>query len=104
LVNEVDTNPETRADMPKTPYSEPCEGSMGKTGSWRTFDPVIDYDECIKCRTCWLYCPEACITLDEDGTPHIDLEYCKGCGICAQVCPKDCIEMERKMELEEADI
>ncbi len=81
--------------MPKTSYSMPVVGSTGKTGSWRTFDPVIDYDSCIKCRTCWLYCPEASIDIDEEGYPRIDLDYCKGCGICAQVCPKKCIEMVR---------
>jgi pyruvate ferredoxin oxidoreductase delta subunit len=95
LVNEVRTEPKTRSDMPKTSYSKPMVGSTGMTGSWRTFDPVIDHSKCSKCRTCWLHCPEATITVDEDGTPHIDLDFCKGCGICAQVCPKKCIEMVR---------
>lgn len=95
VVNEVDTEPEKREDMPKTSYSKPSIGSTGETGSWRTFEPDIDYDECTRCRTCWLHCPEAVIELDEDGTPHIDYDYCKGCGICAEVCPKGCIEMVR---------
>jgi pyruvate ferredoxin oxidoreductase delta subunit len=43
-----------------------------------------------------MFCPEACIDLDEDDTPHIDLDYCKGCGICAEECPKKCISMVRK--------
>jgi pyruvate ferredoxin oxidoreductase delta subunit len=103
LVNEVNTEPKTRDEMPITPYSKPVVGSMGKTGSWRTFDPVIDYDKCNRCRTCWLYCPEAVISLDDDDTPHIDLVYCKGCGICAQVCPKECIEMVRKGIVPEVD-
>jgi len=65
VVNEVDTEPEKREDMPKTSYSKPSIGATGETGSWRTFEPEIDYD------------------------------YCKGCGICAEVCPKGCIEMVR---------
>ena len=98
VVNEVDTEPKSRKDMPKTSYSKPEIGSTGKTGSWRTFDPVIDYDNCNKCRMCWLFCPEASIDIDEEGFPRIDYDYCKGCGICAQVCPPKCIEMERTSE------
>ena len=98
LVNEVNTEPKSRKDMPKTSYSKPMIGATGETGSWRTFDPVVDYDECNRCRICWLHCPEAVISVDEDGTPHTDYDYCKGCGICAQVCPKKCIEMVRTDE------
>ena len=98
LVNEVNTEPKSRKELPKTSYSKPMVGATGKTGSWRTFDPVVNYDECNKCRICWLHCPEAVISLDEDGTPHTDYDYCKGCGICAQVCPKKCIEMLRTDE------
>lgn len=95
MVNEVNIEPKTREQMPKTSYSKPVISSTGKTGSWRTFDPVIDLNRCSKCRTCWLHCPEAVIDIDEEGLPHIDLDYCKGCGICAQVCPRKCIEMVR---------
>ncbi len=95
VVNEVDTDPKSRDDMPKTSYSKPSVGSTGKTGSWRTFDPVIDYDNCNKCRTCWMHCPEAVISIDEDDFPRIDYDYCKGCGICSQVCPPKCITMQR---------
>jgi pyruvate ferredoxin oxidoreductase delta subunit len=105
VVNEVNVEPESIDDMPKTSYSKPSIGSMGKTGSWRTFNPVINYEECNKCRTCWLYCPEAVIDIDDEDFPRIDLEYCKGCGICAQVCPKECIEMVRTVTIarEEAE-
>ncbi|MBD3407053.1 MAG: 4Fe-4S dicluster domain-containing protein [Candidatus Lokiarchaeota archaeon] len=89
--------------MPKTSYSKPSIGATGKTGSWRTFDPVINYKDCSKCRTCWLHCPEAVISLEDDGTPHIDYDYCKGCGICAQVCPRKCIDMVRKGTRDEED-
>jgi pyruvate ferredoxin oxidoreductase delta subunit len=95
LVNEVNTEPTGKKDMPKTPYSKPTIGATGKTGSWRTFDPIVNRDECNKCRICWLYCPEAVINIDEEGYPVVDFDYCKGCGICAEVCPKKCIEMVR---------
>ena len=102
LVNEVNTDPKGIKDLPKTAYSKPSIGATGKTGDWRTFDPVVNYDECNKCRTCWLHCPEAVISIGEDDFPVWDFDYCKGCGICAEVCPKKCIEMvlttERRKE------
>ncbi len=63
-----------------------------KTGNWRVEKPVIDYEKCIKCLICWLYCPEPAILRVGDGV-KIDYDYCKGCGICAEECPKDAISM-----------
>ncbi len=68
------------------PLSTASEAAMGKTGSWRTFKPVIDYSKCINCYLCWLYCPFSVISKSDEGVV-IDYEYCKGCGICANVCP-----------------
>ncbi len=68
------------------PLSVTSEAAMGKTGSWRTFKPVIDYSKCINCYLCWLYCPFSVISKSEEGVV-IDYEYCKGCGVCANVCP-----------------
>ena len=64
-----------------------------RTGDWRTDRPVTDKDKCIKCGMCWLLCPDAAITQNEDGTYEANLFYCKGCGICVNVCPKDAITM-----------
>ena len=50
--------------------------------------------ECESCEVCSLFCPDLCITRDEEsGSVLIDLDYCKGCGICASVCPKGAIQM-----------
>ncbi|MEA1992984.1 MAG: 4Fe-4S binding protein [Euryarchaeota archaeon] len=65
-----------------------------KTGSWRSMKPVLDENKCIKCGTCWKFCPNACISATE--YPEFDLEYCKGCGICAEECPVDAIKMVRE--------
>jgi len=77
------------------PISKPCVGVAGKTGSWRVMRPVYDDSKCIKCRLCWLYCPENVIDVNEGGGPFIKInyDYCKGCGICASVCPKNAITM-----------
>ncbi|MHC4268475.1 MAG: 2-oxoacid:acceptor oxidoreductase family protein [Planctomycetota bacterium] len=88
-------------------YANPCVGSpsvyaMGntiikKTGNWRLFKPVIDYDECSRCRACFVHCPHSCISIDESGYPQIDYENCKGCFTCMDECPKNVISREREV-------
>jgi len=63
-----------------------------KTGAWRTFYPELDDKKCIRCGTCWIFCPEGCI-YREKGKMKINLDYCKGCGICANECPTGAIKM-----------
>lgn len=74
-----------------------------KTGSWRNFRPVIDYDKCNNCMICWKFCPEGAIKLKKTKTkskkgaePKIDYEYCKGCGICWEECPTGAIDIEEE--------
>ncbi len=80
----------------------PGSSLRNKTGGWRTFRPIINYEECIRCMTCWNFCPDAAIRKVEDEHPKfkqkpvIDYDYCKGCGICAYECPKKCIEMVKE--------
>ncbi|WP_029893810.1 4Fe-4S binding protein [Desulfohalovibrio reitneri] len=64
-----------------------------KTGDWKTLRPKVDEEKCIKCALCGVYCPEFCISENEEGYWHSDPFYCKGCGICANECPKDAITM-----------
>jgi 2-oxoacid:acceptor oxidoreductase delta subunit (pyruvate/2-ketoisovalerate family) len=90
--------PKNREEMPLTPISYPTVGSMGKTGSWRTFRPEVDYSKCTRCTLCWIYCPDGAITRQEDDSPKIDYDYCKGCGICANECPVKAIVMHREEE------
>lgn len=66
-----------------------------KTGGWRTFMPLINAQKCIGCQICWFYCPEGCISMEEEKAV-VDYDYCKGCGICAHECPTKAIEMERE--------
>ncbi len=73
-----------------TMTTEPSTGN--KTGGWRTYRPIINLDECIKCMICWKFCPDVCINI-VDEKPEIDYDFCKGCGVCANECPKKCIEM-----------
>lgn len=74
-----------------TVISKPALGVSGRTGSWRTFRPVIDYDKCTNCLICWLYCPENSVKI-RNNTVEIDYDYCKGCGVCVNECPFKAID------------
>ena len=87
-------------ELPPIPISFPIDGSIGTTGDWRTFRPIIK-EGCNKCGICWMYCPEGVIKKKEDGTFEIDYRYCKGCGICARECPSKNIEMVRESDIKD---
>ncbi|HDD52596.1 MAG TPA: 4Fe-4S dicluster domain-containing protein [Thermosulfidibacter takaii] len=76
---------------------EPGNSVYYKTGDWKTLKPVVDKMKCIKCGTCWIFCPEYAFEEDEYGYFEPNLEYCKGCGICARECPAQCIKMEEEV-------
>ena len=80
------------SDLPPGPICVLTVDEINKTGSWRTVRPVVDYEKCSDCFTCWKFCPEACVKL-EKGRIVIDLDFCKGCGICENECPKKAITM-----------
>ena len=75
----------------------PCamEFASGNTGSWRLERPHVDFEICVKCGICAMYCPANVIEVNKDKKEGISIlwEYCKGCGICANECPKHCITM-----------
>ena len=52
----------------------------GNTGSWRLERPEVDYDACIKCGTCAMYCPANVITVNKEKQECIEImwDYCKG--------------------------
>lgn len=70
-------------------------GVLRDVSSWRVFQPKIDLDKCIGCKTCWIYCPETAINWTDDDKPEIEWRKCKGCGICVNECPVEAIEFER---------
>lgn len=67
----------------------PGSSRANKTGSWRTFKPVLDKEKCVNCDNCLIFCPDSSVNRNRD----IDYDYCKGCGICANECPVVAITM-----------
>jgi len=68
-----------------------------RTGEWRIFKPVIpDRKKCVKCRMCFLFCPDSCISFDGEGYPVIDYNHCKGCLICVNECKPKALVAERE--------
>ena len=78
--------------MNSIPVSFPSKGSIGRTGDWRIYRPVINHERCSNCGFCWMYCPEGVIQ-KINNEYIIDYEYCKGCGICANQCRTGSIKM-----------
>lgn len=73
------------------------EYSVLKTGDWRAERPVVDRTKCVKCATCWVFCPTQCIQ-ERETWFEANLEICKGCGICANECPHHAITMVEEVE------
>ena len=78
--------------------TEPGNASQYKTGDWRSQRPTYDFDKCIKCAICAIFCPEGCIEPNEEGYFEANLFYCKGCGICARECWTQAITMVEEEE------
>jgi pyruvate ferredoxin oxidoreductase delta subunit len=78
--------------------TEPASARQYRTGDWRSQRPTYDFNKCIKCGICYIYCPEGCISKREDGYFEADLYWCKGCGICARECPTKVITMVEEAE------
>jgi len=67
-------------------YSD-TNSAQAYVGDWRVIKPVWNYDLCIDCQNCWLYCPDTAIISRNKEMVGIDYNHCKGCGICVEVCP-----------------
>jgi len=73
--------------------TEPGSARQYQTGTWRSQKPTYEFNKCIKCGLCYIYCPEGCVSQNAQGNFEADMYYCKGCGICARECPTRVITM-----------
>jgi len=67
------------------------------TGTWKPQRPIVDKEKCTECSTCWIYCPDACITRTDNGM-EFNYKYCKGCGLCEVNCPVKAISMVPELD------
>ena len=74
---------------------EPGNSKVTKTGSWRTFRPVVDAAKCTGCTICATFCPDGCIDIVEKKA-IVNYDYCKGCMICKTECPFGAINEEKE--------
>ena len=96
--------------MKKNLSVQPNTSLKNKTGSWRTYRPVVDINKCIGCFLCAKLCPEQAIAMvkvdkikAKINAPtvgalksKINYDYCKGCGLCASECPVAVITMAKE--------
>ena len=78
---------------------KPGSSLKNKTGSWRSYRPIIDVEKCIACGICSKICPDSAASLEKIGgqvKAKINYDYCKGCGLCAKECPVKALKMERE--------
>ncbi|HNR13070.1 MAG TPA: 4Fe-4S binding protein [Thermodesulfobacteriota bacterium] len=68
-----------------------------RTGEWRAERPIVLRSKCVKCGTCWAYCPVQCIQ-EKPTWFEADLNRCKGCSICRTECPHHAIIMVEEKE------
>jgi 2-oxoacid:acceptor oxidoreductase delta subunit (pyruvate/2-ketoisovalerate family) len=52
---------------------------------------------CIACDNCYIFCPDAAISPQPDGSYVIDYDYCKGCGLCVHECPRAAMALVPEM-------
>lgn len=80
----------------------PARNPTFKKFTTRTLRPLVDFDKCIKCRLCWLQCPDSCFDVTPDGHYDMNAEACCGCGVCEAVCPvQGCITMVNEVLFED---
>jgi pyruvate ferredoxin oxidoreductase delta subunit len=78
--------------------TEPGNAAQYQTGDWRSQKPIHDFSRCISCGICYIFCPEGCVSKQENNYFAPDLFYCKGCGICSAECPTGVITMVEEIE------
>ena len=58
--------------------------------------PVWDKDLCSRCALCYIFCPDAAISRQEDGYYNADMNLCTGCSICHRECWFGAISMQEE--------
>jgi len=94
MATKSTNKPKSLVINPGAVIDNPGSSVEGRKVSFRNYKPVINYEKCIKCGRCWMFCPDIAYKRRQDGHFENIEAFCKGCGICARVCPQKCITME----------
>ncbi|NMC86806.1 MAG: 4Fe-4S binding protein [Anaerolineaceae bacterium] len=60
---------------------------------------IVDEETCVGCEACVEPCPQAAITMNENGKAVVNQEYCVGCGICKTHCSVEAIKIKQTMPM-----
>jgi len=72
------------------------------TSNWRVVRPVIDHEKCTRCFTCYIACPDACWSFNEqEEKMEWNWKFCKGCQICINECPADALKAVPELDFED---
>lgn len=83
-----------------TPAPESCQ-LLFMTGNWRQKRPVIDDEKCTRCLTCYMACPDACWTFnEEEDRMQWNPGFCKGCQLCTKECPSEALTATPELDFE----
>jgi len=69
----------------------------GKLIMHKCYAPTIDGNECKKCGTCAVKCPEKALEWEKDRVPELAGDRCIGCGECIAVCHGGSISMSSQV-------
>ena len=59
----------------------------------KTWYPVLNYEKCIECGTCFSKCPNGVFRLEYTRPIVVNTENCtEGCHGCGNLCPSEAIE------------
>ncbi len=72
------------------------------TSNWRIVRPVIDHEKCTLCLTCYIACPDACWSFNEQQEKmEWNWKFCKGCQVCINECPADALKAVPELDFED---
>lgn len=77
----------------------PANTRQRRVGMWSRYKPIIDHNECTRCRICFVYCPDSAILIDKNDLPIVNYDACKGCDICHMECPVNAISLVQRKEI-----
>ena len=83
--------------LPGAVIDDPGSSETVETGDWGVTNPVVDFEACVHCMICWIFCPDGCFQVEGGKLVGVDYDHCKGCGICAMECPRKCIAMKERV-------